>query len=202
MVIHLEKKPTTSKAVPPLTARPLDLLYAIFFAFHIPASIFLDLQYFYPKWTIPPFMRSLIPLYVQMSNDPLVGGLAGFFGDNSHLLWFKTFLYLEALFQVPVFFIGLYGLYKGSKSIYVLLIIYGASTATTTLPCILYFLQVPRLASGVLATPGVESLTTEQLILLLSSYIPFFLIPLLMAVDMAYRVLGLVKTGVKAEKWE
>ena len=40
-------------------------------------------------------MRSLIPLYIQMSNDPLVGGLAGFFGDNSHLLWFKTFLYLE-----------------------------------------------------------------------------------------------------------
>jgi hypothetical protein len=49
-------------------------------------------------------MRSLIPLYVQMSNDPLVGGLAGFFGDNSHLLWFKAFLYLEA-FVSPYYII-------------------------------------------------------------------------------------------------
>ena len=37
MVIHLEKKPLSSKAVPPLTARPLDLLYAIFFAVSSPS---------------------------------------------------------------------------------------------------------------------------------------------------------------------
>lgn len=46
MVIHLEKKPS-SKAVPPLTARPLDLLYAIFFAVSTPSSPFNPSTYIY-----------------------------------------------------------------------------------------------------------------------------------------------------------
>ncbi|TFK39887.1 transmembrane protein 6/97 [Crucibulum laeve] len=188
----------------PLTARPLDFLYFLFFAIHIPASLLIDLQYLYPSWLVPNFIRNLLMFYVKMSNDPLIGGLAGYFGNNSHLIWLKSYITLEAIFQFPVFILGMLGLYKGSRSIYVLLLVYAASTATTALPCVMYLLQVPH------ATPdsigkGIVSLSFEQRLLLLSSYIPFFLIPLLMTVDMAMRVLKLVKKGTAAEeadKWK
>ena len=75
-------------------------------------------------------MHNLMMFYINMSKDPLIGGVAGVFGDSTHLMWFKTFIVLEAyvsvhssilyalichsrLFQVPVFILGLRGLYKG-----------------------------------------------------------------------------------------
>jgi hypothetical protein len=45
---------------------------------------------------------------------------------------------------------------------------------------------------------NVVSVTTFQYFLLLSSYIPFFIIPLMMTVDMAFRVLGLTMIGIVA----
>lgn len=63
------------------------------------------------------------------------------------------------------------------KRVYPLLLVYGASTTTTLLPCL-----------SVLFSPSSSSsLTFFQTSLLLSSYIPFLSIPLTMAVDMALR---------------
>lgn len=55
----------------------------------------MDLQPFYPESMVPGFMKAMFANYLAMSRDPLVGGLVGLFGDNSHLAWFKTFMYLE-----------------------------------------------------------------------------------------------------------
>jgi hypothetical protein len=52
---------------------------------------------------------------------------------------------------------------------------------------------------------GAAGITQEQRLLLLSSYVPFFLIPLIMAVDMSMRVAKLAKKGMEAEneeKWK
>jgi hypothetical protein len=43
------------------------------------------------------------------------------------------------------------------------------------------------------------SITAAQRYLLLSSYIPFFLVPLLMTIDMAGRVARLVQLGITSE---
>ena len=78
----------------------------------------------------------------------------------------------------------------GTSSIYTLLLIYGASTATTTLACIADVLATP-----VTPTPTripTVTITPEQQLLLLSSYIPFFLVPFIIAVDMAFRLHKLV----------
>lgn len=51
----------------------------------------------------------------------------------------------------------------------------------------------------------VGALTQEQRLILLSGYVPFFLVQLIMAVDMAMRVGKLVQKAVKAEeqdKWK
>lgn len=36
--------------------------------------------------------------------------------------------------------------------------------------------------------------------MLLNSYVPFFLVPLLITLDMGWRLAGLVKSGVKAQE--
>lgn len=79
-----------------LTSRPLDLVYVIFFLFHLPASLLVDFQTIYPSQFVPEGLKALPDFYIQQSNDPLIGGLLGYFGDiGSSLLWFKTFIYIE-----------------------------------------------------------------------------------------------------------
>lgn len=62
----------------------------------------------------------------------------------------------------------------GSKSIYPLLALYGASSATTTWACLATVVTIPGIA--------------PQLPQLLGSYIPFFLVPLSMAIDYGMRL--------------
>lgn len=91
---------------------------------------------------------------------------------------------------------------SGCKKIYPLLLIYATSSATTTLPCIVYVLSLPPPGSA--TTILDHTLTYEQRLILLSGYVPFFLVPLVMVLDMGNRVYSLVATGLKveAEKWE
>ncbi|KAJ3806545.1 transmembrane protein 6/97 [Lentinula lateritia] len=165
----------------PLTSRPLDFVYFCFFLNHIPASILLDFQKFYPKAYVPTLILRMRQWWINISADPLVAAAAR--GDDllhGELVWFGCFAWLELLFQFPVFILGMRGLWNGSRSIYVLMLAYGASTATTVLPCIVYFLQERH------------NMTSSQRLMLLSSYVPFFLVPLLMAVDMGFRVYNIV----------
>ncbi|KAG2039895.1 transmembrane protein 6/97 [Suillus americanus] len=181
----------------PITSRPLDLVYFAFFLVHIPATLLIDLQALYPPSLTPYFIRALPQLYVQMSNDPLIGSVLGMLGDSKPFVWFKTFLAVEALFQLPVFVLGARGLWRDSRSIYVLLLIYAASTTTTTLPCLSVLVTTPTTSAQTI-TDKVVSVTTSQRFLLLSSYIPFFMIPFIMTIDMASRLSKLVMTGIDA----
>jgi hypothetical protein len=92
-------------------------------------------------------------------------------------------------------------LFPDSKSIYVLLLVYAASTSTTVIPCLAVVLATPAATAGTLAG-ATASLTTAQRTLLLSSYVPFFVIPLVMTIDMAFRVLRYVRAseGMEVEK--
>ncbi|KAI6038629.1 transmembrane protein 6/97 [Pisolithus marmoratus] len=183
----------------PLSSRPLDLLYFLFFLIHIPATLLLDCQALYPESAVPTSIKALPRIYLDVSADPLIAGVFGHApGDFT---WFKMFLYLEAFFQLPIFVLGAVKLWQDSPSIYPLLVIYGASTATTVLPCLTVLLLTPITSPETIAA-GIHSVTSFQRILLLSSYIPFLLIPLLIAVDMAFRLSKLVKAGeaVKAKK--
>jgi len=185
----------------PLTSRPLDLVYVIFFLSHIPASLLIDLQTIYPAKLVPTAIQKLPEWYFQTSNDILIGSMMGYLGNNDHLIWFKSFLFLEITFQVPVFFLGIYGLWRGSRAIYILLLIYAASTTTTTLPCLAVILTTP-ITSPQTILQGIASVTSEQRLFLFASYFPFFLMPLVMTLDMASRVLKLIRVGEKFENAE
>ncbi|KIL69356.1 hypothetical protein M378DRAFT_184524 [Amanita muscaria Koide BX008] len=199
-MILSEKHPGSSlRARVPLKARPLDLLYFWFFVIHLPTSLLVDAQHFYPAWIVPSFAKSLVQTYLMMSNDPLLGSASGYFGPiGDKMVWFNSFVTLELLFQVPVFILGARGLYKGSRAIYVLILVYGASTFTTLIPCLAVVLSAPSTSATTIANK-IISLTFEQRLLLLSSYLPFAIIPLMMTVDMGFRILGLIKAGIDAE---
>lgn len=84
-----------------------------------------------------------------------------------------------------------------SRTIYVLLLTYAATAVTTTLPCLTTILATP--VTAVASTnPASVSVTSDQRFSLLTSYVPFLIVPLLMTVDMGFRVLGLVKAGSAA----
>jgi len=100
--------------------------------------------------------------------------------------------------------------FSGSRSIYPLFVLYGASAATATLACLTTVIQMPSVryipGSNIPALENsVGALTQEQRFMLLSSYVPFFLLPLIMAVDMALRVGKLVQKALRVEeedKWK
>ncbi|GBE87558.1 Transmembrane protein [Sparassis crispa] len=165
---------------------------------HLPVSLLLDLQALYPKSLVPAAIASLPEFYISKSSDPLVGGVMGLLGDSDRYVWFKSLLMLEAVFQVPVFIIGMRGLWKDARSIYVLLLIYAASTATTTLPCLAVILSTPILGASNVAA-GVVPITSEQRLMLLSSYVPFLILPLFMTVDMALRLWKLLEVGNQSQ---
>lgn len=84
-----------------------------------------------------------------------------------------------------------------SPKIYALLALYGASTCTTTLACLATVINTPT-TSAVTIVQRVVSITLEQRIMLLASYVPFFIIPLFIAVDMAFRLQKLASVGIRA----
>lgn len=64
-----------------------------------------------------------------------------------------------------------------------LLLAYGASTTTTLIPTLTYLLN-PTIVS--------PPLTSSELLTLLSSYIPFLLIPLTVTIDMGWRLMTII----------
>jgi hypothetical protein len=127
-----------------------------------------------------------------------------------------------SLFQLPVFVLGAFGLWRGelhcvsivpspppcfsyiflnrvsdTPRIYGLLALYGASTSTAALACLAMILDVPTTSAATLAQK-VMSITSEQRELLLWRYVPFFIIPLCMGVDMAFRLHKLASAGMRA----
>lgn len=122
-----------------------------------------------------------------MSGDPLIAGAFNVYGMEYTYTWFRSFLWLEFLFQFPVFLYGARALWKDSPSVYLLLLVYGASTATTTLPCLTTVLAVPT-AADVASSLTTAAVTPSQRLMLLASYVPFLLVPLIMALDMAWRL--------------
>ncbi|KAI0032295.1 transmembrane protein 6/97 [Vararia minispora EC-137] len=97
----------------PLTSRPVDLLYVLYFLMHIPVTLLIDCQALYPRYLLPSAISSIPEWYVGFSGDPLISGAMGYTGSPSEFAWFKSFLMLEITFQLPLFILCADGLWKG-----------------------------------------------------------------------------------------
>jgi len=145
------------------------------------------MQAIYPKSITPQFMTEIIKSYIAMSGDPVIAGANNFYGSDYVFTWIRSFLWIELFFQFPMFFFGARGLWRDSSSIYLPILIYAVLTTTTTLPCLTTVLAVPATVDARIAQETV-AVTDAQRLLLLSSYVPFLVIPLIMTVDMAMRI--------------
>ena len=94
--------PSTTK---PLLKRPLDFIYFTFFASHLVFSLSLDTQALFPRQYFPKLLIQGLDWFLTTSNDPMF--------RNGPQPWFKAFLWVELLFQCPVFIIGMIGLKRG-----------------------------------------------------------------------------------------
>lgn len=92
----------------PILQRPIDWILFVYFASHIPITIFFDLQCLYPQWLIPQFFVQLNGSYLQLTSDP-------FMDTSNTIYWFKSFALCEAFIQLPFFFIACHALLKNKS---------------------------------------------------------------------------------------
>lgn len=89
-------------------SRPLDLIYFVYFATHIPVTLGIDFQLFYPSHWVPTALSDALDFYINTFKDP-------FMGSPTTLYWFASFICCELVVQLPFFFIACVGLLKGKK---------------------------------------------------------------------------------------
>jgi hypothetical protein len=96
----------------------MDLLYFIFFIWHIPISLCVDFQSIYPP-SIMLYLAStplpaFIDWYMRWSRDPIIIGASngGWEWD-----WIRGFMWVEAVFQMPCWIIGAWALWRGRSII-------------------------------------------------------------------------------------
>ncbi|KZP01720.1 hypothetical protein CALVIDRAFT_594414 [Calocera viscosa TUFC12733] len=183
----------------PLYKRPVDLIYFTWFLVNIPITLCIDMQHVYPKHLVPEQLKNVMVDYMERSSDPVTLGAFGLIGNPGQYTWCIVALYLEFFLQLPIFFIGLWGLWKASARINILILIYGVSTATIVLACVATILAVPT-TSDLTINAGIASVTDEQRALLLKCYLPYLIVPTVMTLDMGWRMLKLVDAGLKATK--
>ena len=78
----------------PLRSRPLDAIYAAWFPLHIVIMLCVDMTTIYPQWMIPAPLSALREWQATNYKDR-------FFIDPPPP-WFTLFIYLEALYHVPL----------------------------------------------------------------------------------------------------
>ena len=94
-------------AAKPLSARKLDLAYAVFFIIHILVIFLIDIVPFYPESWVPSISVSIRNFYITTYRDR-------FF--ISPTPWFKAYLVLEVVYHLPVSLWIIGALAKGSSS--------------------------------------------------------------------------------------
>lgn len=151
--------------------RALEIIFFLYFATHIPITLFIDLQALLPEHVYPQQLKDVLRWYSEEFKDPMVV-------DPPE--WFKSFIFCEAFLQLPFFPIAAYAFLKGGcRWIRTPTILYATHVATTLLPILshILFYQFP-------GKPIAGPQTSQERWLLFSIYFPYLLVPLLLLLTM------------------
>ncbi|KAL1919839.1 uncharacterized protein VTP21DRAFT_1770 [Calcarisporiella thermophila] len=143
----------------------LDKLFLIYFVSHIPITMIMDLQALYPPHLVPSALKELSLWYIKTFRDPFMSGVAegGFY-------WFLSFLYCEAIYQLPFFFWATWAIWTDYPKRHLPLLVYGTHTSTTVIPVLFEVVFNPA-----------HNLLFKEIAVLLSFYTPYLVIPLILA---------------------
>nr|XP_056721021.1 sigma intracellular receptor 2 [Euleptes europaea] len=155
-----------------MAARGLERLFALFFLSHVPVTLLLDAQALGARLH-PHALTELVEWYTTSFKDPLMA---------QRPAWFKSFIYCEVFLQLPFFLVAVYAFWKGNcKWIRIPAIIYAAHVATTMVPILAHFL-FHDFSDSKPAGPQ----TWHERLWLVSIYIPYLLIPILLLLTMLF----------------
>ncbi|KAJ0022499.1 hypothetical protein NQD34_009989 [Periophthalmus magnuspinnatus] len=115
-----------------MSLRVLEIIFFLYFASHVPITLLIDLQALLPARLYPEQLRDVLLWYGSEFKDPMV---------LDPPLWFKSFIFCEALVQLPFFPVAAYAFLKGGcRWIRTPAIVYSTHTATTLIPILAHIL--------------------------------------------------------------
>ncbi|KAI4229215.1 MAG: hypothetical protein L6R36_001064 [Xanthoria steineri] len=159
------EQPATS-----IWSRKRALCYLIFFVIHVPVMFSIDLPALYPPSLTPTFLTTLRTYYHTTYKDQF------FSPTGPPTAWFSAFLWMEALYHVPLSLWAVSALYNGNHPLLpVHLLVYAVQTAITTLTCIAEYLSWTHLSVS-------EKINLGYL------YVPYLGLSVFMGVDMFGRL--------------
>lgn len=156
-----------------MVLRVLEIIYFLYFATHIPITLLIDFQVLLPGHFFPQALKQFGKWYAAEFKDPMI---------LDPPLWFKSFVFCEAILQLPFFPVAAYAFWKGGcKWIRIPAIVYSTHVATTLIPILSYILfhQFPQVPH-----PGPS--TMRERLTLVSVYAPYLLIPLMILLTMLF----------------
>ncbi|KAM6945978.1 sigma intracellular receptor 2 [Aplochiton taeniatus] len=153
-----------------MSLRILEIIFFLYFASHIPITLFIDLQALLPANVYPQVLKDLLTWYGEEFKDPMM---------LDPPIWFKSFIFCEALVQTPFFPIAAYAFFKGGcKWIRTPAIVYATHVATTLVPILAHILFY--------TFPSTGPQSTKQRYTLVSIYAPYLLVPLMLLATMLF----------------
>ncbi|XP_077336633.1 sigma intracellular receptor 2 [Lithobates pipiens] len=153
--------------------RLLEWIFFFYFFSHIPITLLVDLQAVLPSAWYPQQLLDLMRWYTATFKDHLM---------RNPPPWFMSFVYCEAIVQLPFFPVAAYAFLKGGcRWIRVPAIVYSSHVATTVLAILAHLLfgDFPK-------TKELESPTQQERLTLVAIYAPYLVIPLLILVTMLF----------------
>ncbi|KAI4245184.1 MAG: hypothetical protein L6R42_010252 [Xanthoria sp. 1 TBL-2021] len=151
-------------------SRKRDLCYLIFFVIHVPVMFSIDLPALYPPSLTPTLLTTLRTYYHTTYKDQF------FSPTGPPTAWFSVFLWMEALYHVPLSLWAVGALYDGTHPLLpVHLLIYAVQTSITTLTCIAEYLSWTHLSVS-------DKINLGYL------YVPYLALSVFMGVDMFGRL--------------
>ncbi|KAI1893378.1 hypothetical protein AGOR_G00123120 [Albula goreensis] len=156
-----------------MCTRILEIIFFFYFASHIPITLFIDLQALLPEQVYPQALIDLLHWYAAEFKDPMV---------VDPPVWFKSFIFCEAVVQLPFFPLATYAFWKGGcRWIRTPAIVYSTHVATTLIPILSYVLF-----HGFPETPHPGPQTLEERLTLVTVYAPYLLIPMMLLFTMLF----------------
>lgn len=151
----------------------MDRFYFWYFVVHIPITVLIDSSLVVPREYLPSVSQKLLEFHISTNKDFLLVDLP---------LWIRAFGAVEIFFQLPLFVVGAYMLYRNAKAIYPYMMLYGFNASFTTAVCMAHIYN-----EG--ASHGLLESQTKRLVLV---YVPYFAIPFVMMVDYLQRIVGMI----------
>lgn len=144
-------------------SRALDTVFLLYFASHIPITVFVDSQSVFPAEWYPQWAKDALQWHIKTNNDHLVR-------DNPP--WFLSLVACECFVQFPFFFVATYAFIAKANWIRIPALIYGVHVSTTMVPILAEILYGSHSGPHSLALAGI--------------YAPYLIVPLLLAIKMSF----------------